>query len=220
MPRRFVERATPRPLLPGRADVKVSARAPRSSSPTSPTASRILPTGGRVLDLGAAPGGWSVVARSGSAPAGRWSRSTPARSSRSTGSGSSGEGSGTPSSSSGSARSEFDVVVSDMSPRISGAYGTDHARSVSLVRDAFDPRPRPCSRRAGRSSRRSSTATWSASSSGSSARRSRAFRRTKPPASREPSSEIYLVGLGFRPDGRRSAPTGRAGAVAPGPRPI
>ncbi|EQD75074.1 ribosomal RNA large subunit methyltransferase J, partial [mine drainage metagenome] len=30
----------------------------------------------------------------------------------------------------------FHTVLSDMSPRISGAYATDHARSVDLVRSA------------------------------------------------------------------------------------
>ncbi|MGD0250829.1 MAG: FtsJ-like methyltransferase family protein [Thermoplasmata archaeon] len=93
----------------------------------------------------------------------------------------------------------FDVVLSDISPRISGAYATDHARSVALVRDAlalarallvpggifvakvFDgDLLDDLERELGRSFDRA--------------------RRTKPPASREPSSELYLLAFGFRPE--------------------
>jgi len=176
---------------------------------------RLLRPGARVLDLGAAPGGWSVVARERVGPRGivvavdprpiepidgvrvvRGRVGDPALPER--------LGSG-----------KFDVVVSDMSPRISGAYGTDHARSVSLVRDAL---------RLARSVLAPHGAFVAKVFDGdmvddlereldtSFAR----VRRTKPPASREPSSEIYLIGVGFRP-GRRSTPSGRVDAPPPGP---
>lgn len=96
--------------------------------------------GARVVDLGAAPGGWSQVAVELAAPGGvivgvdldkieplegatflRGDMTTPdtvARVMTAIG---------------GAA----DVVISDMSPNISGAYMTDHARSVHLVENAL-----------------------------------------------------------------------------------
>jgi 23S rRNA U2552 (ribose-2'-O)-methylase RlmE/FtsJ len=42
-------------------------------------------------------------------------------------------------------------------------------------------------------------------------------RRTKPPASREPSSELYLIGVGFRPGTTVPRPSDAAFAPRPGP---
>ena len=91
----------------------------------------------------------------------------------------------------------FDVVLSDMSPSISGAYSTDHARSVELVRSAH------------------ALAIEVLAPDGTFVAKVFAgdmidelvdeiranfaeVLRTKPPASRAPSSEIYLVARGFR----------------------
>ncbi len=157
-----------------------------------------LPRGGRVLDLGAAPGGFSIVLAERVGPSGRvvavdlrpieplpgvevvrgrvGDRALAARL--------------------GPAR--FDAVVSDLSPRISGAYATDHARSIGAVRDAFalaqgvlepggafvakvfdgDLVPELLEELRPRFDR---------------------VARTKPPASRGASSELYVVALGFRP---------------------
>jgi 23S rRNA (uridine2552-2'-O)-methyltransferase len=109
----------------------------------------------------------------------------------------------------------FDVVLSDMSPRISGAYGTDHARSVSLVRDAC---------RLARSVLRANGAFVAKVFDGDMVSEleseiGRSFgtvRRTKPPASREPSSELYLVALGFRGSPGEDRPTQGAFRPAPG----
>ncbi|MGI0070903.1 MAG: RlmE family RNA methyltransferase [Thermoplasmata archaeon] len=215
MPRRFVSerrrdpyyRAARREGLRSRAAFKLAYLDDRFG---------LLRPGRRVLDLGAAPGGWSVVARERVGPRGvvvavdprpvepidgvrvvRGRVGDPALPARLGG-------------------GEFDVVVSDMSPRISGAYATDHARSVGLVRDAF------------------ALASLVLKPGGAFAAKvfdgdlvpdlerelTRSFasvRRTKPPASREPSSELYLIGLGFAPDAEGDRRPGRAGAAAPAP---
>ncbi|HTT45949.1 MAG TPA: RlmE family RNA methyltransferase [Thermoplasmata archaeon] len=156
----------------------------------------LLRPGARVLDLGAAPGGWSVVAlervgRSGAvvavdprpidpAPGLRVVRARV----------------GDPTLVERLGPEPFDVVISDMSPSISGAYATDHARSVDLVRLAF------------------ALAQQVLAPGGAFAAKVFAgdmvdelvaqvrpqfgkLVRTKPPASRAPSSEIYLVALDF-----------------------
>jgi len=91
----------------------------------------------------------------------------------------------------------FDVVLSDMSPSISGAYSTDHARSVELVRSAH------------------ALAIEVLAPDGTFVAKVFAgdmiddllaeirpnfmeVVRTKPPASRAPSSEVYLLARGFR----------------------
>ena len=158
----------------------------------------ILRPGDRVLDLGAAPGGWAMAALDLTAPDGEVvgvdlrkiepaPRLTVVRG-RVGDADLVGRLGGR----------EFDTVLSDMSPRISGAYATDHARSVELVRVAaqlahevlaeggsfvaklFDGDLRP-------------------ELEAELARRFRTLDRTKPPASRSPSSEMYLIGLEHRP---------------------
>jgi 23S rRNA (uridine2552-2'-O)-methyltransferase len=168
----------------------------------------LLAPGQRVLDLGAAPGGWSVVAAHAVAPHGSvvavdvrpvepFEHVTVLR-------GRVGDA-GLFARLAGRA---FDVVLSDLSPRISGAYSTDHARSVELAREAL----------------RLARAVLAPGGSfvakvfdgelvdGLEAEMTPSFgrvQRTKPPASREASSEIYLVARGFR---RAGADEGSAGA--------
>lgn len=153
--------------------------------------------GSAVLDLGAAPGGWSTVARDRVGPRGRVV-AVDARPIEPI------EGVrvvrgrvGDPRLLSRVGPGRFDVVLSDLSPSISGAYATDHARSVALVREAFAL--------AGELLAPGGTFVAKVFSgdllddlerelAGSFHR----VRRTKPPASREPSSELYLVAFGFR----------------------
>ncbi len=158
----------------------------------------IFRLGDRVLDLGAAPGGWSLVASERVGPQGRVVAVDPrlvepiprvayVRAEV-----------GAPELAIRLGPEPFDVVISDMSPRVSGAYATDHARSVALVLDAW-ALAQHVLKRGGRwvakvfdgdlledaeARMRPSFARWG---------------RTKPPASREQSSELYLLGLGFRP---------------------
>lgn len=154
--------------------------------------------GDRVLDLGAAPGGWCVVAaervgRTGSVvavdprPVEPLERVTWVRGR--VGDANLPERLGP---------DPFDVIVSDMSPHISGAYSTDHARSVELVRAALAL--------ASRELRPGGTFAAKVFAGDLLDDLEREMRlqfervsRTKPPASREKSSELYLVGIGYRP---------------------
>jgi len=154
--------------------------------------------GARVLDLGAAPGGWSVIALDRVAPSGTVVAVDPRPIAPA-------EGLRVVRGRVGDANlverlgeRAFDVVLSDMSPSISGAYATDHARSADLARQAYLLALRVLAPRG--------------------AFVAKVFAgdlvdqlvvdmrphftevaRTKPPASRAPSSELYVVALGFRP---------------------
>ena len=203
MPRRFLEerrrdpyyRAAQREGLRSRAAFKLAYLDDRF---------HLLHSGDRVLDLGAAPGGWSLVARDRVGPEGavvavdprsfepiagvRWLRATV----------------GDP----GLARTLraewFDVVLSDMSPRISGAYSTDHARSVGLVREAL-ALARAVLRPGGSFVAKVFDGDLVDDLVTEVGRSFARVRRTKPPASREPSSELYVLGLGFRTTEGRDA---------------
>ncbi|MCI4320970.1 MAG: RlmE family RNA methyltransferase [Thermoplasmata archaeon] len=156
----------------------------------------ILRAGDRVLDLGAAPGGWSIVAvervgRRGEVvavdprPIEPIDGVTVVR---------------------GTVGSEtlpdrlghrpFDAVLSDMSPRISGAYATDHARSVALVRAAFELADHVLAA-GGSFVAKVFAGEEQAELDADLAPSFRRWVRTKPPASRESSSELYLIGLGY-----------------------
>ena len=171
---------------------------------------RLLTPGARVLDLGAAPGGWSVVAaarvgRRGEVVAVDLRPVEPIEGVRYV------RGRvGVPTLAERLGPEPFDLVLSDLSPRISGAYATDHARSVELVRAAADVARavlRPGGAFAAKVFDGDLVGALEHDLEGSFAR----LERTKPPASREGSSELYLVGLGFRP-------AGGAGRIRPPPR--
>jgi len=158
--------------------------------------------GDRVLDLGAAPGGWSVVARTALGRTG-WIIAVDPRPIEPI------DGVEVLRGRVGDPRlverlgpDPVDVVLSDMSPSISGAYATDHARSVALVRAAFDL-ARPLLRDGGVFVAKVFAGDLLEELEAELRPNFRRFVRTKPPASREHSSEMYLVGLGFV---RRSEP--------------
>jgi 23S rRNA (uridine2552-2'-O)-methyltransferase len=154
--------------------------------------------GARVLDLGAAPGGWSVIALARVAPSGTVVAVDPRPVAPAEGLRVVRARVGDPNLPSRLGEGAFDVVLSDMSPSISGAYATDHARSAALARAAYLLALRVLAPRG--------------------AFVAKVFAgdlvdelvldmrphfaevlRTKPPASRAPSSELYVVALGFRP---------------------
>ena len=159
---------------------------------------RLLRPGSRVLDLGAAPGGWSVVALERVGPSGSVVAVDPRPIAPADGLRVVRGRVGDPELIGRLGTRPFDVVLSDMSPSISGAYATDHARSVDLVRAA------------------AALATQVLGPRGAFVAKVFAgdmiddlvhelephfeqIVRTKPPASRAPSSELYVVARGFRP---------------------
>ncbi|HKV89863.1 MAG TPA: RlmE family RNA methyltransferase, partial [Thermoplasmata archaeon] len=97
----------------------------------------IFRAGARVLDLGAAPGGWSIVAAERVGRRGEVVAVDPRPVEPIEGVTFVRGTVGSPGLADRLGREPFDAVLSDMSPRISGAYATDHARSVDLVRSAF-----------------------------------------------------------------------------------
>lgn len=173
---------------------------------------RLLRPGARVLDLGAAPGGWSVVAaervgRRGEVVAVDQRPIDPIDGVRVV------RGRvGDPALVDRIGPAPFDLVLSDLSPRISGAYATDHARSADLVRAALALAVgvlRPGGAFAAKVFDGDLVDGLAAEVAASFER----VRRTKPPASREASSEIYLVGLGFRGGPGREPPPPRASDI-------
>jgi 23S rRNA (uridine2552-2'-O)-methyltransferase len=195
MGRRFVDqrrrdpyyRAAQREGLRSRASFKLASLAHRFP---------VFHKGDRVLDLGAAPGGWSVVARSALGRSG-WIIAVDPRPIEPI------EGVEIVRGRVGDARlaerlgdEPFDVVLSDMSPSISGAYSTDHARSIALVRAAYDL-ARPILRDRGVFVAKVFAGDLLEELEADLRPQFRRLVRTKPPASREHSSEMYLLGLGF-----------------------
>ncbi|MGI0052997.1 MAG: RlmE family RNA methyltransferase, partial [Thermoplasmata archaeon] len=157
----------------------------------------IFRAGDRVLDLGAAPGGWSILARRYVGPKGsvvavdprgfepiegvEWIRRSvgdPALPERLRG-------------------RRFEVVLTDMSPRISGAYATDHARSVELARAGWRL-ARELLAPGGSFVAKVFDGDLLPGLEEEIAAEVDSLSRTKPPASRAPSSELYLIALGFR----------------------
>jgi 23S rRNA (uridine2552-2'-O)-methyltransferase len=153
-------------------------------------------SGDRVLDLGAAPGGWSIVARERVGRRGAVVAVDPRTVDPIEGVTVIHGTVGTAGLADRLGPAPFDVILSDMSPKISGAYATDHARSVALVRAAYSLAEE----------RLANGGVFVAKvfageelddldhDLGPSFDR---WARTKPPASRERSSELYLIGLGY-----------------------
>ncbi|MFY9717198.1 MAG: RlmE family RNA methyltransferase [Thermoplasmata archaeon] len=159
---------------------------------------RLLPKGGRVLDLGAAPGGWSVVAAQRVGPRGHVIAVDPRPIEPIDGVRVVRGRVGDPDLLGRLGSEPFDLVLSDMSPRISGAYGTDHARSADLVRQALAVAVEVLGR-GGAFAAKVFDGDLVAMLEAEIGRSFVRVHRTKPPASRGASSELYLVAVGFRP---------------------
>jgi len=94
----------------------------------------------------------------------------------------------------------FDVVLSDLAPNVSGVWEVDQARQIELARSAAN---------LGRTLLRHSGNMLVKVFQGSETKdfetemraNFRAFRIVKPPASRPESAELYFLGLGFLRDG-------------------
>lgn len=197
MTRRFVQerrrdpyyRAAQREGLRSRAAFKLAYLAERYP---------IIPLGGRVLDLGAAPGGWSLVAADLVGPRGHVVgvdlRSIEPAPGLTVVRGRVGD----PALRARLGPEPFDTVLADLSPRISGAYATDHARSIDLAGAAFEL-ARTCLAEGGAFVAKVFDGDLRAGLEERIIPYFDQFRRTKPSASRAQSSEIYLVGTGFRP---------------------
>jgi 23S rRNA (uridine2552-2'-O)-methyltransferase len=176
----------------------------------------LLAPGRRVLDLGAAPGGWSVIAaravgRKGSVVAVDLRPLAPIEGVRYV------RGRvGDPALSSRLGEAPFDVVLSDLSPRISGAYSTDHARSVELAGEAWRLASHVLAP-GGSFVAKVFDGELVADLERDLAAAFQHVQRTKPPASREASSEIYLVARGYRAGGsgdrNRDERRGRGSAI-------
>ncbi len=163
----------------------------------------IFRPGDRVLDLGAAPGGWALLAREYVGDRGTVVAVDPRKLDPIPGVERVARAVGTPELLRALGDRRFEVILSDMSPRISGAYATDHARSVALVRAAWQlARERLVA--GGSFVAKVFDGDLRADLEREISPEFDRFRRTKPPASREPSSEMYLVGLGFRGPALRS----------------
>ncbi|MFZ1022576.1 MAG: RlmE family RNA methyltransferase [Thermoplasmata archaeon] len=160
--------------------------------------------GDRVLDLGAAPGGWSIVARECLGTSGSIVAVDPRPVEAIPGVTVVRGRVGNPGLVPRLGATPFDVVLSDMSPAISGAYSTDHARSVALVRDAF-ALSRSVLRNGGTFVAKVFDGDLLPELEGEMKARFDRVVRTKPPASRERSSEFYLLGFGFHSERRSGA---------------
>lgn len=94
-----------------------------------------------------------------------------------------------------------DVVLSDMSPNISGNYSYDHARSVELCEHALAFAVKVL-KPGGNFVAKMFSGDMGRQFTDELRRRFDEFHMNHPKASRSSSSEVYVVGLGFRPPRR------------------
>lgn len=94
-----------------------------------------------------------------------------------------------------------DVVLSDMSPNISGNYSYDHARSVELCEHALAFASKVL-KPGGNFAAKLFSGDMGRQVTLEVRRRFDEFHTNHPRASRSASSEVYVVGLGFRPPRR------------------
>jgi 23S rRNA (uridine2552-2'-O)-methyltransferase len=92
---------------------------------------------------------------------------------------------------------KFDVVLSDMSPNVSGIWEIDHERQISLTRHALYVSIRILERR-GNAIYKIFQGVSTRSFVNELAEHFALVKLSKPPASRQESSELYVICLGFK----------------------
>jgi 23S rRNA (uridine2552-2'-O)-methyltransferase len=92
---------------------------------------------------------------------------------------------------------KFDVVLSDMSPNVSGIWEIDHERQISLTRRALHVSIRILERR-GNAIYKIFQGVSTRSFVNELAEHFALVKLSKPPASRQESSELYVICLGFK----------------------
>lgn len=92
---------------------------------------------------------------------------------------------------------KFDVVLSDMSPNVSGIWEIDHERQISLTKHALHVSIRILERR-GNAIFKIFQGVSTRSFVNELAEHFAIVKLSKPPASRQESSELYVICLGFK----------------------
>lgn len=92
---------------------------------------------------------------------------------------------------------KFDVVLSDMSPNVSGIWEIDHERQISLTKHAFNVCIRILERR-GNAIFKIFQGVSTRSFVNELTEHFALVKLSKPPASRQESSELYVICLGFK----------------------
>ena len=161
---------------------------------------RLLRRGARVLDLGAAPGGWTQVATKRTAPNGQVVAVDLLPMDQIPGAtliqGDFGDES-VEAAALAALGGTADLVLSDMAPNTTGHGATDHLRIMALAELALDTARKALSPGGGFVAK----VFQGGGERGfleSLKRNFRAVRHAKPPASRKDSSELYVVATGFR----------------------
>lgn len=162
---------------------------------------RFMKSGDRVLDLGAAPGGWlqaarQIVGEAGSVLGVDLEPITPLPNENVATIRTDITKAGAVDEIQSESKAKFDAVVADLSPNLSGVWEVDQARQMELAR---------CALRIARSALKPSGNMLVKVFQGSELKdfqlEMRSFfhvlRIVKPPASRPESAELYFLGLGF-----------------------
>jgi 23S rRNA (uridine2552-2'-O)-methyltransferase len=173
---------------------------------------RLLRPGGRVLDLGAAPGGWMQVALERVGPAGRvvgidLARIEPLPAPNAAALLGDLRDPATAEAARASLGGAADVVLSDLSPKLTGVRATDVARSVELV-EAAARLATEVLRPGGAFVAKLFASPEADALLGRLRERFAALRIVDPAATRKASTEFYVVAKGFRRRGD--------GSVSPG----